>query len=135
MKQKLYSCIILFFVFYFHLIAQSDEYSHFNYISPVPNSQYVSPLSNIIIRSVDNIEKSVLGEKDIIEVTGTISGLHKGKLILLEDNKTLIFNLESPFTEGETITVVFKVNKIGDSKNNIADLNFNFAISDSWTKK
>jgi len=92
-------------------------------------------LSNIIIRSVDNIEKSVLGEKDIIEVTGTISGLHKGKLILLEDNKTLIFNLESPFTEGETITVVFKVNKSGDSKNKIADLNFNFAISDSWTKK
>ena len=133
-KQKLYCCIILLIVSNYHLIAQGDDYSHINYISPVPNSQYVSPWSTIIIRSVVNIGRSVLTEKDIIEVTGTISGLHRGELILLEDNKTIIFKPELPFTEGEKIMVLFKENKLGASENKIADLNFEFTISNSWKK-
>ena len=133
-KQKLYCCIILLIVSNYHLIAQRDDYSHINYISPVPNSQYVSPWSTIIIRSVVNIGRSVLTEKDIIEVTGTISGLHRGELILLEDNKTIIFKPELPFTEGEKIMVLFKENKLGASENKIADLNFEFTISNSWKK-
>jgi len=133
-KQKLYCCIILLIVSNYHLIAQGDDYSLINYISPVPNSQYVSPWSTIIIRSVVNIGRSVLTEKDIIEVTGTISGLHRGELILLEDNKTIIFKPELPFTEGEKIMVLFKENKLGALENKIADLNFEFTISNSWKK-
>ena len=133
-KQNLYSCIILLIVSNYHLIAQRYDFLHFNYISPVPNSQYVSPLSNIILSTVDNVEKSVLGEKDIIEVTGTISGLHRGELMLLEDNKTIIFKPESPFTEGEKITVVFKENKLGALENMETDLVFEFIISNSWKK-
>jgi hypothetical protein len=134
MKQKICSWLALLFAINFHLIAQSDNYSHFNYISPVPNSQYVSPLSNIIIRTTDDIDRLVINSKDLIEVTGAISGLHKGKLILLEDNRTFIYNPESPFTEGEAVTVFFKGNKIAAGENKIADLNFNFTISDSWAE-
>ena len=133
-QQKLYGWIILLIVSNYHLIAQRDDYSLINYISPVPNSQYVSPWSTIIIRSVVNIGRSVLTEKDIIEVTGTISGLHRGELILLEDSKTIIFKPELPFTEGEKIMVLFKENKLGASENKIADLNFEFTISNSWKK-
>ena len=133
-KPNLYIGIILLILSNYHLIAQLDNYSHFNYISPVPNSRYVSPLSNIIIRTVDNVEKLVLGEKDIIEVTGTKSGLHSGELLLLEDNKTIMFTPEFPFTEGEIITVVFKGNKHNTSENKLNDLIFEFTISNSWKK-
>jgi len=91
-------------------------------------------LSNIILRTADNIEKSELSEKDIIEVTGTKSGTHSGELMLLKDNKTIIFNPELSFIEGEKITVVFKENKLDTSENIESDLVFEFTISNSWKK-
>ncbi|MGB5896383.1 MAG: aryl-sulfate sulfotransferase [Ignavibacteriaceae bacterium] len=133
-KQNLYGCVILLIAFNYHLIAQGDDYSYINYISPVPNSQYVSPLSNIIVRTVDNVEKSVLAENNMIEVTGKISGLHNGELLLLEDNKTILFNPELPFIEGEKITVLFKDNTLTTYKNKINDLIFEFTISNSWER-
>ena len=133
-NKTIYSCIILILFTHLHLSAQNDAYAQFSYISPVPHSELVSPMTNIIIKSKETIEKSSLDEQNIIEVKGTISGLHDGKFILLEDNKTLIFNLGSPFTEGETITVVLNGSKIVASERKIMDLIFHFKISDSWTK-
>ncbi len=75
------------------------------YVSPVPGARYVMPGSNIIVRASDNIDPASLNYPDIFNVSGSLSGLHPGKLILSDDPLTVIFKPDMPFAAGEKVTV------------------------------
>lgn len=74
------------------------------YISPVPDSKYNNEKTNIIIGYTGRLSSSILNKSNIT-VTGSVSGVHKGKLILTEKNYKLIFIPDNPFALGEKVTV------------------------------
>jgi hypothetical protein len=89
-----------------------------------------SPETNVIIRYGPAYNPNDVYEDNLIEVTGDKSGLHSGKIILAEGNRTILFEPDLPFLEGETITVKFL--RSINTKDNIPVpmLSFNFTITE-----
>ena len=98
------------FIFVSILITSlySQETSRFQYRSPLPDSKLLSRETNIIFSSGDFIDRNTLADNNLIKVVGSESGVHTGKLILSDDNKTVVFNPDKPFAAGETVTVTLK---------------------------
>ncbi|MDP1676778.1 MAG: aryl-sulfate sulfotransferase [Bacteroidota bacterium] len=98
------------------------------YISPVPNSQFNSRETNIILRSAEKIAESTLSADDI-RIDGSVSGSHAGSFILSDDQQTLLFHSKNIFSPSEEITVLFNgevktvTGKILETKN------FSFTIT------
>ena len=87
------------------LVAQEQSSSTIEYISPVPGSSMHMPQTTIAVRTKGNIDPSSLSSSGIITVTGAVSGIHDGKLVLSDDGRTVIFAPAIPFTQGEAVTV------------------------------
>lgn len=96
-KRYLFAALILF-------MAAAFPQSSYTYLSPKPNSILVSPETNIIIKSNSAVNPASLSD-GIVTVTGSKSGLHIGKLILSDDNRTIVFNPANQFAENEVVTV------------------------------
>lgn len=112
-----------------NIFSQQSGTAKFQYLSPLPGSEMNQPETNIIIRYGTPFNSGDVLKGKLIEVSGEISGIHSGKIILTEDDKTMLFTPEVPFALGENVTVKFlrtvktKYNKI------IPDLNFTFRIT------
>jgi hypothetical protein len=78
--------------------------NNYVYISPKPNSILVSNETNIILRSASIVDRSSV-VSNLIHVEGSQSGLHSGKLILTDDERTIIFNPGKPFSGNEAVHV------------------------------
>ena len=89
------------------VIAQNINTEKFQYLFPVPNSTLNSIETTIIIRLGEAFNN--YGVENCLIVLGDKSGIHKGKITLAENNRTLTFKPYIPFTVGELITV--KLNK------------------------
>ena len=89
------------------LHTQNRFRSEYQYLSPLPNAVLVQPESDILIREGNLIDQSTLSSK-FIDVSGSKSGIHQGKLILSDDGKTIILRPYIPFTLGETVSVSIK---------------------------
>ncbi len=86
------------------LFANNQKNMPFEYISPRHDAVMVSPESNIILRPGMMLERSTISATKIV-VEGSESGIHRGELILLKDEKTLIFRPSRFFSPGETVTI------------------------------
>ncbi|HZU60001.1 MAG TPA: hypothetical protein VE983_03505, partial [Solirubrobacteraceae bacterium] len=70
------------------------------HVVPFPNTPDASPLSQIIFSS---LKLSDLAGKPT--VTGSTTGVHRGKLSALPDDAGVVFTPQQPFAAGETVTV------------------------------
>lgn len=95
------------------------------YVSPQPGSADVSQQANIIIRTKGFLDPSALPNPSDFSVQGSRSGAHAGKVILSDDNHTLIFEPFSAFSPGEDVSVALRS---GDGAP-IAPADFKFAVS------
>ncbi|MFZ0453665.1 MAG: arylsulfotransferase family protein [Ignavibacteriaceae bacterium] len=121
-----YSIIIILVLFTSFSFGQSN--TQFEYVNPLPGSKYVSPETNIIIKPGSFIDKSSI-TPGLILVTGSRSGIHKGKFLLSDDLRTLVFNPTVKFSPYEEVAV--KLNdgiKTIDGKN-IGSFTFRFFIN------
>lgn len=75
------------------------------YISPLPDSKYNNPETEIIIRSDNLFYENLKDNEHCIFVTGTISGAHKISIIQTSDRHTIIFKPEKPFALTETVHI------------------------------
>ena len=107
--------------------AQDINTKRFQYLSPVPGSNLNSPETNIIIRLGDTFSNANIA--NCLSVLGNKSGLHKGKVILTEDGRTLIFKPENEFTAGEIVTVRLGSNLRTISGESIPVLQYSFKTS------
>jgi hypothetical protein len=89
-------------------LGQSKNISRFQYLNPLPNSNYVPPKTSILIRKGPAIDKNSISN-NLINVIGTKSGKHSGLIILSNDLRTLIFKPDAPFDIDENVNV--KLNK------------------------
>jgi hypothetical protein len=118
----------LVLVFYGLSSAQDEKPENYQYISPLPDSKLILPESNIIIRQGDKIDASTVKE-EVIEVTGSLSGVHKGEFVLSDDMRTLIFIPSVHFTPGEKVNVKFNCGIYTINNELLFPLNFRFHIS------
>ena len=92
-----------FFVLFPILFAQNNI--PYQFINPKPSSIMVSIETNIIVRHSSNIDQTTLST-DLILVEGLKSGIHTGELILSDDERTIVFNPNTPFAYGEDVNVL-----------------------------
>jgi hypothetical protein len=131
--KELSLLLLLLFGFSFLTYAQQLKITGFKYISPIPNSGYVSPYTNIIVRQGEIIDETTI-KNNLINITGSSSGTHIGKVFLADDGKTIVFNPKNSFIEGETVAVDLESGIKTSSGKDVGMLSFNFYISKSWTK-
>ena len=123
---------IAFLIFIVPAHPQRINVHSFEYLSPLANSTFVSPFSNIIIRygkPLDVINSEV---QNSINVSGSISGFHAVDIIFLDDGKTIIFKPIQPFTEGEKVSVELMKGLKTTDNDDIGNLSFDFYVADSW---
>lgn len=101
---KLFLSILILLLSASSIVAQ--EVTHFQYRSPLPDSKLLSRETNIIFSHSEFIDQSSLSVNNLITLTGSQSGLHKGELILSDDGKTIVFNPYQPFAAGEVVSVL-----------------------------
>ena len=105
LRLSMINSIIISILFACFSYGQSD--SHFEYVNPLPGSKFVSPETNIILKPGSIIDKASVAP-GLISVTGSRSGIHKGKFLLSDDSKTLVFNPAVKFTPFEKVYVKLK---------------------------
>ena len=117
---------ILFIILLINKYAYSQD--KFQYISPKNNAKLISLNSSIIAGAKEEIDFSNLPE-NIISVVGGKSGIHKVKIKLSNDGKTLIFTPIQKFEPNENVSV--KINpgiKTIEGKE-FSSISFNFATT------
>ncbi len=108
-------------------LSYNRAYAQFQYISPVPNSLYHNPETNIILKTgAEMQEKSLLPE--LVEISGTKSGLHDFRIVLSADSRTILLYPNEKFQFGETILVTIKDGFRKKSGEVIQGTSFEFSI-------
>ncbi|MCL4561449.1 MAG: aryl-sulfate sulfotransferase [Chloroflexi bacterium] len=74
------------------------------YYYPLQNSDYVSKDATIILRYGPVISEQIAASLKVA-LRGTKSGNHAGQIKLADDQKTIIFTPDQPFTPGEQVRV------------------------------
>ncbi|MDQ3020046.1 MAG: aryl-sulfate sulfotransferase [Bacteroidota bacterium] len=119
MKTTILTVILLFSIF--------DLNAKIVYVEPVQNALYVSIHNCIILGFDETIESSNLSS--LIDVSGTLSGIHTGEIILTADKKRLIFKPHQPFAFNEKISVKLNRLKTSFTSNNRLTYTFQTQIN------
>jgi len=122
--------LALIFIFFSNYSnPQDSNIEKYQYIFPIPGSVQLHPEEYIIIRRGELLDESSLNGINQIEVIGSQSFKHSGKLILCSDFKTLVFDPAIPFTPGEKITVEYKGGIKTLEGNELLPIEFSFKVS------
>ncbi len=84
--------------------SQEPVTAKYQFLSPQPNSFGINPETEIVIRYGKPVDASSV-RSDLLQVTGEISGLHKGRLIIAKDKLTLIYKPDQVFSLNEKASV------------------------------
>jgi len=88
--------------------APAFEYHEigYQYLSPIPEAEYVSPQTRFVLVRFETISPyNLINLSTFIEVTGDKSGYHPGQTRIAADEKTVIFDVSSSFSKNEIVTV------------------------------
>ena len=97
------------------------------YYSPLQHAAYVSKAATIVLRYGPVLSDEILADFKL-NVQGSESGLHAGRAILADDQKTVIFKPDDPFTPGEGVMV--SVNGLSlDSQTRYPPFSYTFTVA------
>jgi hypothetical protein len=99
------------------------------YLSPIPGSKFVAQQSNIIVRIGPQLNRSVASDASLFAISGTKSGTINGKVVLSDDDRTLLFLPAKQFLPGETVSVLMKNGIHSLSGEMLAPVSFEFTVS------
>lgn len=97
------------------------------YLSPVPNAQYVSNGATIIIRYGPVLVEENVASLNFV-VQGSKSGLHAGQKILADDHRTVIFKPSQPFTPEEEVKVTISSLRL-DLNTSYDPISYSFTVA------
>jgi hypothetical protein len=76
------------------------------YLSPVPGAEYVSPQTKFFLVRFEAVSlNGITNLPTFIDVTGQDSGTHPGQTKIASDDRTVIFEVSSGFSNDELVTV------------------------------
>ena len=120
--------IIISTIFNTTLYPKFKNNSELLYLSPLPNSKYVTSETNIIIRYKDDLNFGTISENNF-NITGSKSGEHSFKVIYTDERNTIILKPDVYFTFGEIVMVkILKGLKTLNSKL-LSPYEFHFTIT------
>ena len=97
------------------------------YLSPAPGSTFNPKASTIIIKCSSQIVLSST-EANLITVMGSESGRHTGKILLVDDNRTIIFKPDAHYLPDEMVEVFIHAGIKTTDGHSISSNNFSFYI-------
>ncbi|HEX3078982.1 MAG TPA: arylsulfotransferase family protein, partial [Puia sp.] len=101
---------------------------------PRPGSEDLNPEQNIILREGNLIDQSFLDKKNLFEIKGSISGRHPFTTVFCRDQKTILLNPVTPFTEGETVIVTIHDGLVRADGKSVEGLTFHFKIHRKYSE-
>ena len=128
MKAYFRTIIIPGFIALLLQSAGAQQSVRYQYVFPKPDSRYVSTETNIILRPGIEIEKSSV-TPSLIRVEGSRSGVHRGEMVLSDDQRTVVFNLRQPLFENERVSVDVAAGLRGTDGSIIEGVSFRFSTS------
>ncbi len=97
--------IPLYALFFF---TGASKITTVQYISPVPNSKIVKAQTNIIMKVIGSLDNTLKKDSSLFLVNGSLSGKHLGLVSISDDNETIVFLPDVPFTPGEKVSVLLR---------------------------
>lgn len=123
----MFKFLLLFLISFQIISAQNTE--KFQYISPKPGSEFNSRDNNIVFRYGDKIDPESVEKINLITVSGSLSGIIKGKSVLSADGKTVIFYPNQRFLPSETIFVTLNKGLRTYNDKPVPETNFSFKVT------
>jgi hypothetical protein len=99
------------------------------YISPLPDSKLVSAQTNIIMRVIGTLDHALSRDSMLVLVYGSVSGKHTGRLVISDDDETIVFNPDSAFAPGELVTVHLRAGIETREGFMVTPIDFSFRVS------
>jgi hypothetical protein len=95
---------------------------------PAPDAKYVSPETDIMLRPGGLVDLGALSEDDLLDVRGSQSGLHSGRLVVADDGETILFDPDDSFHPGESVQVRLRPG-LRTSFGSVPTTRFSFTVS------
>ncbi|MHC4112158.1 MAG: aryl-sulfate sulfotransferase [Planctomycetota bacterium] len=106
MKRKKAIFIAIILVFSSHALASEHRDKGYLYLSPIPGAEYVSSQTRFFLVRFEAISPNdITNLQTFINVTGAASGAHPGQTKIAIDDRTVIFEVSSDFSDDELVTV------------------------------
>jgi hypothetical protein len=106
MRKKRAIFIAVVIAFSSHALALEYRENGYQYLSPIPEAEYVSPQTKFVLVRFETISPHELTNLwTFIKVTGDRSGRHWGQTKIATDDRTVIFEMSSSFSVNEIVTV------------------------------
>ncbi|MEP7220562.1 MAG: Ig-like domain-containing protein, partial [Bacteroidota bacterium] len=99
------------------------------YQFPVTGSRGLAPNTSIIIRPGGAIDPASLEGAERIAATGSISGRHSGRILLADDGRTILFQPDRPFADGESVTAELRAGVRTATGDAVPSHSFSFTTS------
>ncbi len=100
----------------------------YQYLSPIPGSEYCSPQTRFVLVRFTNISPAAVTNLSFIKVTGASSGNHPGQTHIASDNRTVIFAMSTDFVPYEIVTVSLAPG-VGGGEATVAPYQYQFVVS------
>lgn len=117
----------LFLIWSFTSYITFGQGTHFNYISPVPGSEYINPEQSIILKTGTLFDIESIDECNI-EIKGSETGNHSFTWKISEDSKSIVIIPDNSFIYNETVSVNITQGLKTNDGSEISGTSFNFKI-------
>jgi hypothetical protein len=125
MRSLAVSCVVLLSTGM--VLAGSPK--DYQFISPMPGSDFNTRESSIIIREGSIMDPASVNNPDAILVTGSKSGKVPGEIVLSSDKQTVIFKPSHKFEPDETVTVQISNKLMRSNGSALPSAEFSFKIA------
>jgi hypothetical protein len=99
------------------------------YLSPKAGAILVSPKTNIILRPDGKVSLPAASVSSLFDVRGAVSGVHPGRVIVSDDQHSVIFLPQHPFVSGEEVVVHLQEGLFTRRGDRVAPMTFSFTIA------
>ena len=128
-KTLIYTFIFIFLLS--HTLLSAYQQKGYQYLFPMPHAKQVSRYAKIIVR-LNNLSPDHIGNlNSFIEVTGSESGNHSGKITIAGDDKTITFKPINSFLPGEIVEVKLAPHLNPVNYEMVEPFQFHFKVSES----
>lgn len=120
--------LILIAIFYSYCCISQEEYVDLTYISPIPNSKFIMPGNNIVLRHGEKFDIGSVKQSMLRISTSKGAEIH-GELKLSDDGKSLIFKPRQSYNLGDVIKVQLGCGLKTKSGLKIKPIQFQFEVT------
>ncbi len=126
--------LIVFLLITAASIAAPVNREAFQYLSPRPDAELVSPETSIAIRPGAALAEECLFDHRILRVDGSSSGAVRGRLSLSDDRKTLFFTPSLAFVAGEQVRVRLREGLLTTEGSELPAIDYRFTVAGNFLR-